>query len=210
MGLPSPDPGDLDVAFTAWAQYRPLRRVCRLEYPANAFNPSDSPGRFRPIYEGGGIVSTMYASDQLDGAFGETIFHDIPASGGPWHIPREALYGTASTTLIPLRQLRLVDLTGWAHKRLRLEGRALADAPPLDYPVTAEWCARFRSLDEEPDGLLWASRQFDRAVALILFGDRVGADDLHPVLDETVGLWQGLGLAVLEDAAARAGIVIDR
>jgi hypothetical protein len=86
----------------------------------------------------------------------------------------------------------------------------LADAPPADYPVTAQWCDRFHSIDEQPDGLLWMSRQFDRAVALVLFADRVAVDDLHPVLDETIGLWQGLGLSVLEDAAARAGIVIDR
>lgn len=199
----------MDVRLAIWSELRPLRRVCRLGYAANAFNPNRTPGRFRPFDHRGQVVATMYGADQLDGAFGETIFHDVPTHGGPWHIPRETLFNQAYTTLIPRRNLELVDLTGWAHKRLRLNGRALAEAEPSEYAVTAEWAKAFHDLPEKPDGLLWVSRQFDRSLAVILFADRVSKADLHAVLDETVGLWQGLGLSVVLDAAARIGVVID-
>lgn len=148
---------------------------------------------------------------ELDGerrALGETVFHDVPLGGGPWDIARASLYGQARTVLIPLRDLSLVDLTDWAHKALRSDGRALVDCEPAEYATTAQWGQRFHDLSTEPDGLYWRSRQFDRAFALILFGDRVGKNELHVVYDETIALWQGDGLREGLDAAERANVTI--
>ena len=122
--------------------------------------------------------------------------------------PRATLYGFVRTTLIPQRALRLVDLTGWAHKALRIDARGLIDCEPDEYPVTAEWAEKFHQQAPDADGLYWRSRQFDRAFAFILFGDRVSEEDLVPVYDETVGLWQGEGLDDVRAAAEIANVTI--
>jgi hypothetical protein len=150
----------------------------------------------------------MYGSNRLDGALGETVFHDVPADGGPWLVPRDALFGRLRTLLVPQRALSLVDLTGWAHKVLKLNGRELVECESSDYHITALWAKRFHALENSPDGLYWRSRQYDKAHAVMLFGDRVCQDDLHVVLDETIGLWQGVALDEVIAAAEDANITI--
>jgi hypothetical protein len=208
MTLPSPPGGKLDVPMRAWARLRPIYRVGSAAYLPNAFNSTDTPGRFRPLRVAGTIVPTLYGANRVDGCLGESVFHDVPANGGPWVMPRAKLYGYVRTTLIPLRELLLVDLAGWAHKRLRLDGRALIESGPADYAVTAEWARRFHDLTAAPDGLYWISRQFDGAQSVMLFGDRVDELDLEPVLDETLALWEGVGLEEVQVAAARADVTI--
>jgi hypothetical protein len=150
----------------------------------------------------------MYGSNNIDGALGETVFHDVPAGDERWSIPRTSLYARLRTVLIPQRTLQLVDLTGWAHKALKIEGRALVECSPDEYPVSALWAERFHDVAEASDGLYWRSRQYDKSFALMLFGDRVDSSELRVVFDETVGLWQGDGLDEVLAAAERANITI--
>ena len=209
MALPPPPAGGVTARLFEWAALRPIVRVCSTDYPPNTFNPTAKSGRFRPFPAPPAVpIPTVYGSNQLNGALGETVFHDVPAAGGPWEIPRASLYGLVRTYLIPRRTLSLVDLTGWAHKALRLEGRALVECDPTEYPITALWAERFHNLAEEPDGLYWRSRQYDSAVALMLFGDRVGTNELEPVYDETIGLWQGQGLEEVLQAAEQANVTV--
>lgn len=125
-------------------------------------------------------------------------------------VPRSSLYGSLRSILIPQRRLRLVDLTGWAHKRLRLEGRVLVEAGHAEYPITAAWGERFHDLPDGPDGLYWRSRQYDKSFAMILVGDRVRSADLVAILDETIPLWTGDGLDEVSAAAEVASITIAR
>ena len=155
-------------------------------------------------------MPTMYGANHVDGALGETVFHDVPAGRAAWAVPRASLYARLRSVLIPQRPLHLVDLTGWAHKALKIDGRALVDCEPPEYPVTAQWAERFHDHPAEPDGLYWRSRQYDRSFAFILFGDRVGMSELRVVLDETIALWQGDGLDEVLAAAERANITILR
>lgn len=209
LALPPADP--LEVAYYVWDEQRPLTRICQAAYQPNTFNPTAVTGRFRPIYCGAAEpIPTMYGANRIDGALGETVFHDVPTGGASWTIPRASLYGLLRTVLIPQRELQLVDLTGWAHKALRISGRALVECEPADYPTTAEWAERFHALSERPDGLYWRSRQYDKSFAFILFGDRVLSSELNAVLDETVPLWQGDGLDDVLIAAERANIAITR
>lgn len=209
MALPAPPDGALSVNFFSWTAQRPLTRVCRADDQPNTFNPSSDSARFRPLYCGSqDPIPTMYGANNIDGALGETIFHDVPAGGAPWSIPRASLYAKLRAILIPQRDFRLVDLTGWAHKALKIEGRALVDCAPAEYPPTALWAERFHDLPEAPDGLYWRSRQYDRSFALLLFGDRVRIEELRVVYDETIALWQGEGLDDVRAAAERANITI--
>lgn len=197
------------VRHFTWDEQRPITRVCSAAHQPNYFNTSDVPGRFRPFYCGGAQpVPTMYGASHIDGALGETVFHDVPAGRGGWAIPRVSLYARLRTVLIPQRELRLVDLTGWAHKALKLEGSALVDCEPPEYPMTALWAESFHDLPGALDGLYWRSRQYDRSFAFILFGDRVDQSDLRVVFDETIALWQGDGLDEVLAAAERANITI--
>jgi hypothetical protein len=209
MTLVGPPVDAIDVTFSTWVAYRPVVRVCSTEFPPNTFNPGLSPGRFRPFPPPPATpIATMYGSNSGDGALGETVFHDVPTTGGPWDVPRASLYGQVRTVLIPLRDLSLVDLTNWAHKALGVDGRALVDCEPTEYPITARWGERLHDLPEAPDGIYWRSRQFDSAFVMLLFGDRVGTNELHVVYDETVALWQGEGLRLVLDAAQRANVTI--
>jgi RES domain len=179
---------------------------CRLP---NEFNTSGRSGRFRPIVaEGGVTVPTLYCSNCLNGALGESVFHDLPTGPTPRVIPRAALLGWVRTVLVPKRALRLVDLTGWAHKALGLDSRGLIECDAAEYPTTALWAKRLHDTADAPDGLYWRSRQYDRACAVMLFGDRVAPGDLHVVLDETLPLWEGMGLVEVLSTAAAANITI--
>src|SRR3712207_173069 len=152
MALPEPPDGALDVTYQTWTRYRQIVRVCRAAELPNVFNRDDTPARFRPFSSGRtSPIPTLYGANDTNGALGESIFHDIPRGGGPWTIPRASLYGRLRAVLVPLRPLRLVDLTGWAHKGLKIPGRALVDSDPAEYPITARWAERFHQLDADPD-----------------------------------------------------------
>jgi hypothetical protein len=209
IALPDPPAESLGVRFFEWSAQRPIIRVCRASDQPNTFNPTAAPGRVRPIDTAvaGQPVPTMYGANRADGALGESVFHDVPTNA-PWTIPRAALYGRLRAVLIPQRPLRLVDLTGWAHKTLRIDGRRLVDCDPAEYAITARWAQRFHAQERAADGLYWRSRQFDRSFAFMLFGDRVAETDLNPVYDETVALWQGEGLEEVRAAAELAEITI--
>jgi len=209
MPLPAPPAGALALKYFVWTAQRPITRVCGAAGLPNSFNPTSAPGRFRPFAGGAGnTVPTLYGANRVEGALGESIFHDVPVGGAGWVIPRASLYFKVRSILIPQRDLRLVDLTGWAHKALAVDGRALVECDPSDYPTTAMWAKRFHEADEATHGLYWRSRQFDKAVAVMLFGDRVREDELRVVYDETIGLWQGEGLDDVLAAAEHAGITI--
>ncbi len=209
--LASPPTGKLEVEYFAWEVHRPIIRVAAAAHQPNTFNASATTGRFRPLYAlDGTVIPTLYGANHVDGALGESVFHDVPQGVRRWVIPRSSLYARVRAMLIPQRALQLVDLTGWAHKALRIPGRALVDCNPSEYPITASWAARFHRLPEYPDGLYWRSRQYDKSFALMLFGDRVSDQELNVILDETVGLWQGPGFDEVLAAAERAGVTIAR
>jgi hypothetical protein len=208
MAIPDPPAGELTFRTRTWAAGRPFYRVYRGKFDPETFNPTRGSARFRPFPASGSAIPTMYGSDKLDGALGESIFHDTPAGGGSWVIARSDLLGQLRTMLVPKRNLELVDLTGWSFKRLKITGRTLVECEPDEYPTTAAWAERFHSSKVRPDGIYWMSRQFDKAAAFILFGDRVASEDLRVVLDETLPLWQGDGLDEVLAAAEHADVTI--
>lgn len=209
MGLVAPPSHAISARTYRWEAYRPIVRVFDSRLLPNSFNPAGTTGRFRPVEASpGSHVPTLYGSNRLDGALGETLFHDVPAGIAAWVVPRTALLGKLRTLLIPRKSLALVDLTGWAHKALHVDGRQLVECDPIEYPTTALWAQRFHDLGVSPDGLYWRSRQYDKAHALMLFGDRVSPGDLHVVLDETIPLWEGLGLDEVVQAARDANVTI--
>ena len=151
------------------------------------FDARDVSLRFRPVRDGAGsVVPTLYAALAPAGAYFETVFRawneDEP--GGPvFSIGPADVRGRAHAELVTRRELRFAQLYGEGLTRLHVSRERLIvpSSPTLDYPRTAAWAQWLWERSERVDGLLWVSRRHDGVRSLVLFGDRVAADDLELV-----------------------------
>ena len=77
---------------------------------------------------------------------------------------------------------------------------------PASYVQTRMWAEAIHR-DAPVDGLIWVSRQNDRALAILLFGDRIGQSDLD-VLVDSIPLDRGTGWNYVLQSAEEADITI--
>ena len=112
-------------------------------------------------------------------------------------------------TEIALRvDLEVADLTGPGLKALGLKNRSgLLDCGESQYRRTVRWAEAIHRSGARPRGMIWMSRQFDLATALLAFGDRVGEDDFGIVRGPLL-LDRGAGLSIAREAAAEARVDI--
>lgn len=205
MELPEPVVASLQPATTTWKAGRRLFRVHGRQ-GANAFNPGYGRGRSHPIPDGHGRpVPTLYAADRIAGALSETLFRDVTASGGRIH--RADLESLRLSRLVLQADLRLVDLTGLALRRLGLTRGQLLEAPARCYRQTARWAEALHEACSIAHGLMWVSRQFDTARTVVLFGDRVGDAVLRPA-GSVEPLHRGRGFRRVCEAAGIANITV--
>ena len=155
-----------------------------------------------------GGAAVVSESDRLAGAISETVFHDVPVRGTK-HVPRATLRRKLAITLTATRDLRLADLTGYGLRRLGATRAEIIDSDPRSYPHTARWAHGLHDHSEHLDGIQWVSRQYDTALALILFGDRVQETELD-IGPTTIPmpLALGLGFDNVQDLADQADITI--
>ena len=141
---------------------------------------AERPARFSPFTPDGteAPLPVLYAALDLAGALSETVFHDVPVRGRKV-VARSALVHKVAVTLLTRRPVRLVDLTSNGLSRLGVARTELVESSARAYPTTAAWARALHGCPERPDGLLWVSRQQDTSTAVVLFGDRVGTDDLE-------------------------------
>jgi hypothetical protein len=59
----------------------------------------------------------------------------------------------------------------------------LIDTEKDNYPSTRKWAEAIHATCPGAEGLCWISRQDDRALAVMLFGDRIATADLSPTGD---------------------------
>lgn len=209
---PPPDLGRVVPLVESWPRSTPIVRVFSSKRRPHAFNPGSDPprvqGRFHFFADAGGaIVPVLYGSDHEDGAISETVFHDVPVRGDLRVVLESRLDSLSLVTLRPGRDLRLVQLLGHGLRRLRVGASSLTDTEAAEYPHTVAWARAIHAAIPEADGLVWMSRQFNAAKALVLFGDRVAARELT-VEDVPLPLRAGPGRVRVERAANEAGIVI--
>jgi hypothetical protein len=211
---PVPDPPDfthLQPRFTPWPRGKPLIRVFDSAHPPDAFHPGTRGGirgRFHFFTDAsGGVVPVMYGASSEDGAFSETVFRDVPVQGPVRVVRAKRLRGLSLVKLIPERELTLVELLGHGLKRLHVLPEHLTTTPATEYPRTVSWAQALHRTFSHIDGLIWMARQFNAAEACILFGDRVGSDDLR-IAAPPLPLSLGPGRARLEVAANAAGIAV--
>lgn len=202
-----PAPDELDPLIEEWPAGRGIVRCHSSEYGATEFNPTRSAGRFRPFTVNRRTISTLYGAKNLEGALSETVFHDVPVAGPSRQILISSLIPWLQSMIAPTRPLRLADLRGFGLGRIGTTRAALIDSPASEYLTTAQWAKALYECPQQPDGILWTSRQYDRAATLILFGRRVPRRELR-VIEPPRPLAIGEGLEDVRASAEAAGILI--
>jgi hypothetical protein len=209
-----PDPPDFGRTlplFTTWPVANLIIRVFNHDYQPNAFNPGKGggvKGRFHFFTDSAGdVVPALYGSDQEDGAFSETVFHDVPVHGPGRAVRAKRLNSLSIATLAPRRNLNLVELLGYGLGRLGIQQQQLTTTPVRDYPSTIRWAQSLHAAFPDIDGLVWMSRQFNAARSVVLFGDRVRSVDMD-VAAPPLPLAIGPGFDRVAAAANIAGIAI--
>lgn len=206
--VPEPPPAsELDPLIHEWAAGRQIVRCHNVRFGATEFNATPGPGRFRPVRRRGRIVGTLYGAEDDAGAISETAFHDVPVRAGPPLVRLSALTSMVISTLAARRVLRLASLHGHGLRRIRTSKVELIESDADEYPALAAWGQALHDCPATPDGIVWRSRHYDDAYALMLFGDRVQPRELD-VVEPPLPLALGRGLERLYALAERAGITL--
>ncbi len=170
----------LDPLFEVWEAGKVIHVLHDAARDPDSFRPADwkgalaRPTRFAPIRDARGkVVPYLYAGSSRDCAIFETVFHNIPIDAAVKSVDLADFANRGHGQLVPLRNLRLVDLTTDGLHRLRVPKEELIASPPRHYGETARWAEVLHQQFADIDGLVWMSRQRDRDRALVLFGDRL-------------------------------------
>lgn len=204
--LPEPPISNLDPKLTIWKAGRRLFRVHTHKVDADAYNPGYGRGRFHPIRDANGnAIPTLYAADRIQGALSESVFRDVTSATGRIH--RDDLQALLLSRLVQQSDLKLINLTGLALRRLGLTRVQLIEAPPRHYSHTARWAEALHRCCPDAQGLMWVSRQSDTSKVIVLFGDRV-ADHALENAEASESLYRGRGFQRICEAAALADITV--
>ena len=177
-------------------------------FGATELNPGYGRGRFHPFRTAeGSPVPTLYGASSLNGALSETVFHEVPIRGLFRTILRADLKPLLVSTVVAVRALTLVQLHGFGLRRLEVSRAELIESDSARYEETVRWAQALHASDDRIDGLVWVSRQYDTAFALVLFGDRVARKDLK-VAEPPLPLYVRPGFDGVLEAAEQAGITV--
>ena len=205
MTVPAPPTEGLNPKIKVWKAKRRLFRVHARKYLPDSFNLGRGSGRFHPIIDkNGNQIPTLYASDQINGALAETVFRDLFAGDNVYY---RQLEGQRLSRLEQSKALSLVDLTGFGLKKLRLTRANLLEPDEDYYKETAAWAEALHTAAPNAQGMIWVSRQFDKASSILLFGDRIKPHTLKD-LKVTEKLNKGRGLNLVKKAALLADITV--
>ena len=206
--VPDPPPADqLDPLIREWGPGVPIVRSHNAAFGATEFNSTASAGRFRPVRRRGRIVGTLYGADDDAGAISETAFHDVPVGAERPLVRLSALTPFVVSTVAAKPELRLAWLHSDGLRRLGATRAQLIQSEADQYPALARWGQALHDCPVEPDGIVWRSRHYDDAYAVLLFADRVPRRELEVVVPP-VPLVVGRGRERLFELAERAGITL--
>lgn len=197
--VPAP-PAVLHITPAAWKAGTALHRIHLDIYAADAFNVGiKGNARFSPIVNADGkAIPTLYGGTSFNCAAMETVFHDVPFVPGLKTFARHKLEGQLHSVLATTAALTLADLRNVPLRKLGVERKQLIDTEKDTYCQTRKWAAAIHSQHAHIQGLCWTSRQDDSAMAVMLFGDRVGAGALKR---------RGSSRALLDDGPAYAELL---
>jgi hypothetical protein len=185
-GVPAPS-ADLAklVNMVTWSKGQIIHRIHLKIYGSSEFNPGlTGNARFSPIKASdGSSIPTLYGGTTFDCAAMETVFHDVPFAAGLKTFDKQKLVDQVYSQVTPKRKLSLADLSTTALRKLGVQRNELIDTEKDEYPNARKWAEAIHAGCPRAEGLCWVSRQDDRALAVMLFGDRVATMDLSPTGD---------------------------
>jgi hypothetical protein len=178
----APPPSNLPLSTKIWSAGVPLHRIHLNKYAPNGFNLGKAGNaRFSPIADAAGkAIPTIYGGSTFECAAMETVFHDVPFSPGFKSYDKLKLENQVHSVLIPKADILLADLSNPALRKLGVKRADLIDTEKDRYPQTRMWAQAIHSQNKTIQGLCWVSRQDDRALSVMLFGDRVTSVSLVP------------------------------
>ena len=173
-------PAVLNITITDWKKETPIHRVHSSAYNANQFNLGvKGNARFSPIKDAkGNPIPTLYGGDSFNCAAMETVFHDVPFVSGFKTYDKRKLDGQVYSLISSNVDLKVVDLSAIALRKLGIERKDLIDTEKDRYPDTRLWAQAIHQQYPGVQGLCWVSRQDDKSRALVLFGDRIDSTSL--------------------------------
>lgn len=173
------------VKSVIWPKGQVIHRIHLKIYRSSEFNPGPKGNaRFSPIRASDGAsIPTLYGGTTFDCAAMGTVFHDVPFAAGLKTFDKQKLIDQVYSQVTPGRDLNLVDLSTTALRKLGVQRNELIDTEKDKYPGTRKWAEAIHTACSDAEGLCWVSRQDDRAIAIVLFGDRLTAADLLPTGD---------------------------
>lgn len=141
------------------------------------FNPGDKGNaRFSPISDATGRrIPTIYAGNTFDCALMESVFHDVPFQAGMKTHDKSKLLGQLHSQITFRSQIIVASLSNTALRKLGVQRGQLIDTEKDTYPRTRKWAEAIHAACADVQGLSWISRQDDRAMAVVLFEDRISA-----------------------------------
>jgi hypothetical protein len=166
------------------------------EYEPDAFNDSGKGNaRFSPLMEPfdsadaadplapavGPVIPTLYAADSPRGAIAEIVLRTVPTpSAGhihDWTADRNSKMHISEIALAPLR---LANLKSTGLKAAGLKHEDVFAGMAANYPRTRELAQHVWKTLPEAQGLIWMSVQANESAVIMLFGDRIDPQDVHP------------------------------
>lgn len=205
----------LDPIFECWRAGKIIHAPHNVDHVPHDFHPAvdaagalRKPTRFAPIRDSSGRpVPYLYGGETLDCAIFETVFHDVPIAAPDKYVDLADSAQRAYGHIVPLRDLKLVDLTTDGLHRLKFPKEELIASPASQYVATARWAEALHRQCADADGLLWMSRQRDRDHAVLLFGDRLAGALTGTRVGAALGSNDDLRRAIVT-VALRAGIEV--
>lgn len=204
-----PPAAELEPDIYLWPRGDEVVRCHNGSYGATEFNPHPKISqRFRPFTARRRTVPTLYGAESIEGALSETLFHAVPVDGPDRTVGLSKLVAWQISRLTPIRDLRLADLRDESLPKLDLSRAELIESPATSYPQTAKWASAFFHCPQEPDGLVWNSRQAKEELSLVLFSrGRVARTDLG-IAKSPVPMAVGQGAAMVYAAGEKLKITI--
>jgi len=186
---------------------KPLFRLYARRWGPLGFNPTDTSGRFRPVYDSGGVVPTAYAADDEETALAEVLLRGVDAlsDGRMPRLYRREVEGVEMVRLLPTREMPLARLNGTGLTRLKLLRAQLIDLYPPDYPYTAAWAQALYDCPIDLAGISWTSRQNDSGRAVVLWQGPLDPERDLEQEGAVIPLDSDPGLELVRQAAATAG-----
>lgn len=183
-------------------------------------NPGWGNTRFAPFddLQAGNRVPTMYLAESLEAALLETRLHTIhELAPDSRHVTERSLHGYLHARVIPPVDLTVVDLRDPQLHALGLARENLAKSSYEHYPCTRKVAQAIHASPQDPDGIVWHSRQAELSKqaqyeALVIFVDRVphgwDAWSLSEAPNANGALLEGTGREFFDEVAESLGVTV--